>query len=166
VQSIFTRIIYRYELQSRGCTVQAEAPAPTRYTSSDGRVHVLTNDRIDHIVILDKEFALIEVKKSQPSETAKYDATQQIIRYCRNYKPAKKTELYCVFFPRYPQKYPFIMPVKYLPPNQISRSANSRKEAIEKLKSRTATESDKLKSGGEMCTPETPALLPSLQKNL
>lgn len=51
VPCTYLRYMYRYELESHGCTVHAEAPAPTRHTYSDGRtrIHALSNDRIGHV---------------------------------------------------------------------------------------------------------------------
>ena len=166
VYDIYVKCVYRYELEARGCKVHAEAPAPTRYMSSDGRLHVLSNDRIDHIVTLEKEVAFIEVKKSQPSETAKYDATQQIIRYCRNYQPTTKTNLYCVFFPRYANKSPVVLPVDFLPPNQVLRSLHNREEALEKLNYKHTNVVGNIKSDGNTCVPKTPTLLKSMHQDL
>ena len=92
----------RYELQARGCIVHAEAQVPSRFITSDGRVHVLCNDRIDHIVIFNNETALIEIKRAQATGQATTEAKLQLYRYFKNYTESGNSvhRLYCIFFQR------------------------------------------------------------------
>jgi len=126
----------RYELEARGCTVQAECPIPTQFKSSDGRVHVLSNDRVDHVVSLNNEHALVEVKKNNISDSTRHDASQQVLRYYKNYCTMRRTDLYCVFFPKYHNKLPVVFRVDILTPEQRTRMNRLRTEAIEKRKQR------------------------------
>lgn len=111
---------------------------------------MLTNDRVDHIVTLQNEHALVEVKKSQATDSAKYDATQQVIRYCRNYNPIKKTDLYCLFFPKYRGSMPTILSVDYVSPKQLQRSQQNKERALKILRmKRTSSTIEPIKEESE-----------------
>lgn len=74
------------ELQARGYNTHCEAPCPATFLTSDGRRHVLSNDRVDVVVYTPGKIILIEVKKGPLSASAVQNAEDQARRYKHSYQ--------------------------------------------------------------------------------
>lgn len=73
------------ELSARGITqVHLEAQCPTLFETSDGKRHVMCNDRADILLQHNQETMVIEVKRGLTSEMRIRNAKYQALRYKHN----------------------------------------------------------------------------------